>query len=123
MDVDVGRSELFEARAHSLALSAKGQNQTAVPPPASPSLPQEGGRRLPDLAVQSVVGHPMDVGQPVVGGDGGVMPPRCQLHLAHGQARRELGTARLLLHLEGAQLCSRLLQPHVEQVHPPCLST
>ena len=43
--------------------------------------PEEGGSGGTDLPVEPVVGHPVDVGQPVLGGHRRVGSPGSQLHL------------------------------------------
>lgn len=51
-------------------------------PTTTTRAPEEGGGWRTDLLVQPVVSHPMDVGQAVVGGDGGVVAAGGQVHLS-----------------------------------------
>ena len=61
----------------------QGQGQEGVP--------EEGRRGLPDLAVEAVIGHAVDVGQPVVGAHAHGVSAWHQVHLqelAGSQGRR-----------------------------------
>ena len=53
--------------------------------------PQEGGSRLPDLAVEAVVCHAVDVGQAVVAGHRHLVPVGRQVNLRRHGTRTRVG--------------------------------